>query len=656
MLHVDRQRLDRWIAHVIEHWLVGDSLARALQQPVAVTDPQLCLATHLACFTFEGSHLHGIVDRARDVQDRAVEGEAGRLKTLYRDSDCVESSREEVEERFRDFAFIRGVKHLRVLQQGSTHPPFTRWVFLGIDHDGIAKVWKEIDERSFDAHRWRQTLPTEDELFLRAQGIDGVVSFYGVQQVGEARFLRRAFVYGQSLLDFVRDGRRLSEPEASQVVGDLAKILSDLHRRGIVTGDLRPQNVRIDTQGRPILFDLGLGFFLGNEPDADHDAFVTDPRYLAPEMVWTHRMSRATEVFQLGMMFHQLLYGCEAFGTTPAPEVRTSYEWLTLRYGLTSALLAYEGSLPILKRMLDPNPTCRPTMQEVADELTRQHRVFIPHPPRTEIPVERERDIAIVPARIGLPHRGHIDLIARTMDLGYHAHISLQKAYTISEVDPYPKWMILKMVARSLIKLGYVPDRDFTFTLTRFFETDREHALHFAMLPKSEHVDVVVSGNPDVRNLFSQEVVNQSVFFGREGEMYQTRSWGSDLRRSVRDGDRKRFDELVACGVEEIISFEQLREIYARTPVEFVPAHERFELLDADKQILSGAVRRYGTLDTQIITQLRERGRAVEVLDLYARNTRIRLDGVEGSLQYQDGKLQTDGKLIVRISFEPDSE
>ena len=656
MLRVDRQRLDRWVAHVIEHWPVGDSLARVLQQPVALTDSELCLTTHLACFTFEGLHIHGIMDRARDLQNHTVETEVGRLKELYRRTDFVESSREEVEEEFRDFAYIRGVKHLRVLQRGSTYPPFTRWVFLGIDHDGVAKVWKEIDERSFDAHRWRQTLPTEDELFLRAQGIDGVVPFYGVQQVGETRFLRRAFVYGQSLLDFVRDGRRLSEPEASQVVGDLAKILDDLHRRGIVTGDLRPQNVRIDTQGHPILFDLGLGFFLGDEVHADHDAFVTDPRYLAPEMVWTHRMSRATEVFQLGMMFHQLLYGCEAFGTTPAPEIRTSYEWLTLRYGLTSALLSYEGSLPILKRMLDPDPTCRPTMQEVADELTEQHRVFIPHPPRFEIPMEQERNIAMVPARIGLPHRGHIDLIARTMDLGYHAHISLQKAYTISEDDPYPKWMILKMVARSLIKLGYVPDRDFTFTLTRFFETDREHALHFAMLPKSEHVDVVVSGNPDVAALFSREVLDQRVFFGEENKDYEVRSWGASLRRAVREGDRERFDELVACGVEEIISFEQLREIYARTPVEFVPSHERFELFEAGNLILSGAVRRYGTLDTQIILQLRERGRNVEVLDLYARATRIRLDGVDGSLHYQDGQLQTDGKLIVRISFAPDSE
>ena len=231
MLFVDRQRLDRWVVHVIEHWPVGDPLARVLQQPVALTDPELCMATHLACFTFEGSHIHGIVERAHDVQNRLVAVEADRLKELYNDCPIVESSREDVEMQFRDAAFIRGVRHLRVLQQGSTRFSFTRWVFLGIDHDGIAKVWKEIDERSFDAHRWRQTLPTEDEVFVHAQGIDGVVPFYGVQQVGGVRFLRRAFVYGQSLLDFVRDGRHLSEQEAFQVVGELAKILGDLHKR-----------------------------------------------------------------------------------------------------------------------------------------------------------------------------------------------------------------------------------------------------------------------------------------------------------------------------------------------------------------------------------------------------------------------------------------
>ena len=651
MFQVDRDRLVRWSALVADAARPGSRLVDAL----GVTgDRELCLAARLACFTFDGNHLPFARDHAVALGREALAEEIDRLGRLYAPTPIVVSTHRYAEDAFLDFADANGIEILRVLQEGMDGEDTKQWVFLGVGPDGIAKTWKEVDDRAFDAERWRQVLPSEDELFVRAGKVDGLARFYGIEELGDVRFLRRAYVYGQSLLDFVRDGRHLGAAEAAQLVGDLARTLAALHARSVVTGDLRPQNVRVGTDGRPALFDLGLGYVLGDDPLADHDAFVTDPRYLAPEMVWRHRLGRHTEVFQLGMMYHQLRYGKTAFGATAFPENRESYQSLTMTHGLPSALLAYEGDDPLLRRMLDPDPAARPTMDEVASALTPGAHVFVPHPPRRETPVKRPRDTVLVPARIGLPHRGHVDLIARFIDLGYRALVSLQQAYTVTQNDPYPKWDVMKMVARSLIRLGYRPDIDFAFTLTRFYETDREHEMHFSMLPEIERVAAIGSGNPDTAHLLARPTFDQKMVLGEEGEAYETRSWGERLRRAVREGDRATFDALAACGVEDVMSFDELRAAYARTPVEFVPGFERFVLSHQDgHELASGRFRRYGTPDHHVIARLTALGHVATILDPYARHTEAAIDGEIGTLRYQDGELQPDHTLLVRITFVP---
>lgn len=654
MFQADRERLVRWSALVADAARPGTRLIDALRHPSVAEDRELSLAAHLACFTFDGAHLPAARDHAVATGNAGVVAEIDRLDRLYAPTAFVEPSRGHVEDTILDFAAENGIEILRVLQEGSDGEDARQWVFLGVGPDGIVKVWKEIDERAFDAARWRQALPSEDELFLRAGNVDGLSRFHGTENLDGVRFLRRAYVYGQSLLDFVRDGRRLGETEARQFVGDLARSLASLHARGVVIGDLRPQNIRVGTDGRPTLFDLGLGYALGDDPLADHDAFVTDARYLAPEMVWQHRLGRRTEVFQLGMLYHQLRYGKTAFGNTAFPENRESHEALAITYGLPSALLAYEGDDPLLRRMLDPDPAARPSMAEVAAALTPSVRVFVPHPPRKEAPVKRPRDTVLVPARIGLPHRGHVDLIARYIDLGYRALVSLQQAYTITDSDPYPKWDVMKMVARSLIRLGYRPDVDFAFTFTRLFETDREHEMHFSMLPEVERVAAIGSGNPSTAHLLARPMFDQKMVFGEEGEAYETRSWGEILRRAVREGDRGTFDALAACGVEGIMSFDELREAYARTPVEFVPAFERFVLAHADgHELASGRIRRYGTPDQHVVARLNASGHVATILDPFARHTEVAIGGETGTFRYEDGKLQPDHTLLIRVTFVP---
>src|SRR4051794_11491962 len=83
-------------------------------------------------------------------------------------------------------------------------------------------------------------------------------NFCPVYEVGQAAgvtFLVMAYVDGQPLARFVRDGQRWPARQAVHLVARLARALHEAHRCGVVHRDLKPENVMIDRRGEPIIMD-----------------------------------------------------------------------------------------------------------------------------------------------------------------------------------------------------------------------------------------------------------------------------------------------------------------------------------------------------------------------------------------------------------------
>jgi eukaryotic-like serine/threonine-protein kinase len=68
---------------------------------------------------------------------------------------------------------------------------------------------------------------------------------------------------GGSLAALVAARGRLGPGEVVTMLVPLAEVLSDLHRDGVVHGDVSPGNVLFTADGRPMLGDLGVGSVLG---------------------------------------------------------------------------------------------------------------------------------------------------------------------------------------------------------------------------------------------------------------------------------------------------------------------------------------------------------------------------------------------------------
>lgn len=87
----------------------------------------------------------------------------------------------------------------------------------------------------------------------------------------------------RSLLDHVRERRRLGEGEAALVLQQLLHALAHCHRRGVVHRDVKLENVLLDGRGGVRLIDFGLcGYYAPGKRLRCH---CGSPSYAAPEIV-----------------------------------------------------------------------------------------------------------------------------------------------------------------------------------------------------------------------------------------------------------------------------------------------------------------------------------------------------------------------------------
>ena len=125
-------------------------------------------------------------------------------------------------------------------------------------------------------------------------------------------YLMLQYVPGRSLEDALAEGA-LPEPLVRSVGAQLAGALAALHTAGLVHGDVKPENVRIDESGRAVLLDLG---FARRILDESAGRGMGSLAYLSPERARGQPTSPAADVFGLGVVLYELATGLHPFGHT----------------------------------------------------------------------------------------------------------------------------------------------------------------------------------------------------------------------------------------------------------------------------------------------------------------------------------------------------
>ncbi len=170
-------------------------------------------------------------------------------------------------------------------------------------------------------------------------------------------FLTMKLLHGETLQARLRRNERIPPDDAARICHQLTAGLGAIHAAGIVHRDIKPNNVMLERSGDKLcvsIMDFGLARLHESEATVLQAGTVAGtPGYLAPELLDGQRPTQATDLFALGVVFHQLLTGERPLdgrrgrGVTPRPSLD--------KCGMTPELIG------AVKDLLadDPDQRCR---------------------------------------------------------------------------------------------------------------------------------------------------------------------------------------------------------------------------------------------------------------------------------------------------------
>lgn len=140
-------------------------------------------------------------------------------------------------------------------------------------------------------------------------------------------YLVMEYVEGLPLLDYCRR-QNLGVTERLNLLREICAAVGFAHQRLVVHCDLKPSNILVMANGRPMLLDFGISRLLedadlptadgetqsANQPGTTHLSYT--PRYASPEQKAGQRVGTATDVYSMGLVLAETL-------EVPWPESQT---------------------------------------------------------------------------------------------------------------------------------------------------------------------------------------------------------------------------------------------------------------------------------------------------------------------------------------------
>ena len=142
-------------------------------------------------------------------------------------------------------------------------------------------------------------------------------------------FFTMEYIQGHSLAHYLTEAKHkgifppFSKERVYELFQQLTDALAQLHEKGIIHRDIKPNNIMLTDSGDIKLLDFGIAKVLHTETTTNSRLTGT-LQYIPPEAFDGTKLTVAADIYALGMLLYQCITGASSlYGRLPAPS-----EWL----------------------------------------------------------------------------------------------------------------------------------------------------------------------------------------------------------------------------------------------------------------------------------------------------------------------------------------
>ncbi|XP_059036350.1 serine/threonine-protein kinase ULK3 isoform X6 [Mustela lutreola] len=165
-----------------------------------------------------------------------------------------------------------------------------------------------------------ENLLTEIEI-LKSIRHPHIVQLKDFQWDSDNIYLIMEFCAGGDLSRFIHTRRILPEKVARVFMQQLASALQFLHERNISHLDLKPQNILLSSLEKPHLKLADFGFAQHMSPWDEKHVLRGSPLYMAPEMVCQRQYDARVDLWSVGVILYEALFGQPPFASRSFSEL-----------------------------------------------------------------------------------------------------------------------------------------------------------------------------------------------------------------------------------------------------------------------------------------------------------------------------------------------